>query len=179
MLFLATADHQTSSVTLPLYNSSKQGHLYDRDVSLYDSKSTLASVSSLDVSSIIETNKSQSMDLSLSSQSRGNEHNAKLSEELSQKQDRINELEKSYRGLMSTSKMEIESLKKSNVKYEQSVQVCHHCIVIVRCVNAVQERILFIFFNALSLCIAFQAFQLSGYFLNEVLYFTMLIFFTN
>ena len=112
---------------LPLYNDSKHGHLYDRDVSLYDSKSTLASVSSLDVSNILETSKNFQNETPPTPQLRSKDANAKqalkLAEELMLKEEQIAQMELRLHDIVSSSTREIESLKNSNTKYERSVQV--------------------------------------------------------
>jgi len=96
-------------------------------VSLYDSKSTLASVSSLDVSNVLETNKSFQNDNPPTPLLRSKDSNAKqtlkLAEELMLKEEQIAQLELRIHDIVAASTREIESLKNSNVKYERSVQV--------------------------------------------------------
>ena len=112
---------------MPLYNDSKHGHLYDRDVSLYDSKSTLASVSSLDVSNVLETSKTFQNERPTTPQLRSKDASVKqthkLTEELVVKEEQIAQMEIRLHDLVASSKREIECLKNSNLKYERSVQV--------------------------------------------------------
>ena len=112
---------------MSIYNDTKHGSLYDRDVSLYDSKSTLASVSSLDVSSVLEANKSIHNESPSTPHLRVKDTSSKqavrLTEELVQKEEQINRLEQRLHELVASSKREVESLRTSNSKYEQSLQV--------------------------------------------------------
>ncbi|XP_078484391.1 uncharacterized protein LOC100181379 isoform X1 [Ciona intestinalis] len=94
-----------SGPALSIYNDSKNmSHLYDRDISLYDSKSTLASVSSLDVSQ--ETSRTQSPSLA-----RLNLDRSKNMEREVVEQVEVMELMK-----------EVEALKRSSEKSEALVQ---------------------------------------------------------
>jgi len=99
-----------------MYNDSKNmTNLYERDMSMYDSKSTLASVSSLDI--VNDSNRSHVGEVAFSpprppsSSAEVNKQNvAKLSEELAQKERLIASLQEQVKELKST-KTEIESLR--------------------------------------------------------------------
>nr|XP_018671543.1 ankycorbin-like [Ciona intestinalis] len=94
-----------SGPALSIYNDSKNmSHLYDREVSLYDSKSTLASVSSLDVSQ--ETSRTQSPSLVRLNLDRSKTMECEVVEQVE-----VKELMK-----------EVEALKRSNEKSEALVQ---------------------------------------------------------
>ena len=96
-------------------------------MSLYDSKSTLASVSSLDVSNVLETSKTFQNERPTTPQLRSKDASVKqthkLTEELVVKEEQIAQMEIRLHDLVASSKREIECLKNSNLKYERSVQV--------------------------------------------------------
>ncbi|XP_076816193.1 uncharacterized protein LOC143462058 [Clavelina lepadiformis] len=113
-----------SPATMSIYNDSKANNLYDRDVSIYDSKSTLASLSSLDVTIPSESNKSTLVENSVSLLSSQNGHepkqDPKIEEELLKKEQHIVSLEAQLRDA-NNKLMQMDELKASNAKYKMGL----------------------------------------------------------
>uniref|UniRef100_H2Z5Z8 Uncharacterized protein n=1 Tax=Ciona savignyi TaxID=51511 RepID=H2Z5Z8_CIOSA len=94
---------------MSMYNDSKNMTLYDREVSLYDSKSTLASISSLDVTH--DTSRTQSPSLARLNLDRSK--NLDRSVEHSEILELMKEVE-ALKNLMQKNEAVVEDLKEEN-----------------------------------------------------------------
>nr|CAB3265415.1 ankycorbin-like [Phallusia mammillata] len=115
----------SNSGVLSLYNDSKNfSNLYERDVHMYDSKSTLASISSIDVTGDSQTNRSYvTADTSMTSPPSAppsvdlRRQIARLSDELKERDEMVNSLQaevKEFKAIVG----EMEALKMSYRKAE-------------------------------------------------------------